>query len=94
MELTIRRMLYEFHRSQNAKRPGTVHATYLVYGTKKALVVQSPHQNGSDGDIEMSSSAPEVESLAEVVPTSTLSLIPEEQLKGAYPAPTTLQRPS
>ena len=74
-------MLYEFHRSQNAKRPGAVHATYLVYGTKTAADGPSA-RNGSDGDVEMASSAPEVESLAEVVPTSTLSLVPEEQLKG------------
>ncbi|KAF4610413.1 hypothetical protein G7Y89_g15704 [Cudoniella acicularis] len=28
-------MLYEFHKQQNAKKPGTVHATYLVGGTKR-----------------------------------------------------------
>ena len=71
-------MLYEFHRSQNAKRPGAVHATYLVYGTKSTN--DGPRSSG-DGDIEMSSSAPEAESL-EVVPTFALSLIPEEALHG------------
>ena len=75
-------MLYEFHRSQNAKRLGAVHATYLVYGTKKAANAPSESQNGADGDIEMSSSAVEVDSLDEVVPASVLSLVPEEQLKG------------
>ena len=73
-------MLYEFHRSQNAKRPGAVHATYLVYGTKTAT--GGPSAQNGDGDVEMASSAPDVESLAEVVPTSTLALVPEEQLKG------------
>ncbi|KAK4103514.1 hypothetical protein N658DRAFT_420672 [Parathielavia hyrcaniae] len=72
---TAKQMLYEFHRSQNAKRPGAVHATYLVYGTKRAGT------RSTDGDIDMSSSAPEVESLTEDVPTSTLSLVPEERLK-------------
>ena len=75
-------MLYEFHRSQNAKRPGAVHATYLVYGTKKATNPPSESQDAGDGDIEMSSSAMDTDSLSEVVPTSILSLVPEEQLKG------------
>lgn len=75
-------MLYEFHRNQNAKRPGAVHATYLIYGSKKAPDTASAPQRGNDGDIEMTSSAPETEPLDEVVPTLTLSLVPEEQLKG------------
>lgn len=75
-------MLYEFHRNQNAKRPGAVHATYLVYGTKKAADERSAARNGADGDIEMTSSMPEVESLSDLVPTFTLSLVPEEQLNG------------
>ncbi|KAF7860420.1 hypothetical protein EAF04_008546 [Stromatinia cepivora] len=28
-------MLFEFHRVQNAKKPGTIHATYLIAGTKR-----------------------------------------------------------
>ncbi|CAG8979001.1 hypothetical protein HYALB_00009903 [Hymenoscyphus albidus] len=28
-------MLYDFHKSQNQKKPGSVHATYLVSGTKR-----------------------------------------------------------
>jgi DNA polymerase delta subunit 3 len=76
-------MLFEFHRSQNAKRPGAVHATYLVYGTKNA---SDAPRNSDDGDVEMSSSAPEVESLTDVVPTFTLSLIPEERLTGEWQA--------
>jgi hypothetical protein len=81
-ELTRFRMLYEFHRSQNAKRAGAVHATYLVYGTRTASDGSSASQNGTDRDVEMANSPPEAESLVEVVPTFTMSLIPEEQLKG------------
>lgn len=33
--LTIARMLYDFHKKQNQKKPGTVHATYLISGTKR-----------------------------------------------------------
>lgn len=28
-------MLFEFHRVQNGKKPGTIHATYLIAGTKR-----------------------------------------------------------
>lgn len=72
-------MLYEFHKIENGKKPGRVHATYLVYGIKKA----ETSQNGTDGDVQMTSSMPEVESLNEQVPTFTLTLIQEENLKGA-----------
>lgn len=72
-------MLYECHRSQNAKRAGAVHATYLIFGTKKAT-----HENGSDGDIDMTNSASQHDSFTEAVPTSTLSLVPEERLEGVY----------
>lgn len=63
-----------------------MHATYLVYGTKAA---ESPStvQNGSDGDIEMTCSAPEAESVGDTVRTFTVSLVPEERLKG-QPTPT------
>jgi DNA polymerase delta subunit 3 len=30
-----KRMLYDFHTHENAKRPGSVHATYLLAGYKK-----------------------------------------------------------
>jgi DNA polymerase delta subunit 3 len=36
-------MLYEFHQNQNAQKPGTVHATYLLAGTKSKEI------NGTDG---------------------------------------------
>ena len=71
-------MLYEFHQSQNKNRPGSVYATYLVYGTLK------PEQLQGDGDIEMTSSMPESEAepLSEQVYTSTLTLAPEDKLQG------------
>ncbi|KAK3306930.1 DNA polymerase subunit Cdc27 [Chaetomium strumarium] len=78
---TAKQMLYDFHRSQNAKRPGAVHATYLVYGTKIAAHGPPAAQNGSDGDVEMASSPRDAKMLTEAVPTSTLSLVPEERLK-------------
>jgi DNA polymerase delta subunit 3 len=71
------RMLYDFHEWQNNMRPGTVHATYLLYGTRTA---EKLHQ---DGDVEMTSSAPEhAEPLSEDVTTYTLSVVQEARLEG------------
>jgi len=75
-------MLFEFHRSQNAKCPNTVHATYLVYGRKKGHAQQPSALKNGDSDIEMTSSAPEAESISEAVPAYSLSLIPEDRLNG------------
>lgn len=80
MTLTASRMLYDFHKSQNARKPNSVHATYLVYGTKRAEEPNQPVQG--DGDVEMTSSIPEVESIPEQVPTFTLSLVTEKKLQG------------
>ncbi|KAI4155115.1 MAG: hypothetical protein LQ340_001213 [Diploschistes diacapsis] len=51
-------MLYEFHRQQNSKKPGSVHATYLLTGTQ-IVTSSSDAMNGvadGDGDITMQSS--------------------------------------
>lgn len=75
-------MLFEFHKSQNARKLGSVHATYLVYGTKST---EEPGlQVQADGDVEMSSSMPE--SVPEQIPILTLSLVEEGQLKGVVAA--------
>ena len=85
-------MLYEFHRKQNAK-PGTVHATYLVTGTKQQEL--PPHPNGilsqNDKDTVMQSSpplpgssAPKSEDDAEgPMPVRTVMLVKEEHLEQA-----------
>ncbi|KAK3390860.1 DNA polymerase subunit Cdc27 [Podospora didyma] len=78
-----KQMLYDFHRTQNARRVESVHATYLVYGVKKAEDGTSQSRNGINDDVDMTSSMPEVDSLGEVVPTLTLSLIQEERLRDA-----------
>ncbi|KAI0173275.1 DNA polymerase subunit Cdc27 [Hypoxylon sp. FL1284] len=75
---TAKEMLYDFHKWQNDKRPGTLHATYLVYGTK-GRAEKSAEQ---DGDVEMADSRPGA-SFSDEVPTYTLSLIREAQLQAA-----------
>ncbi|KAK2034547.1 hypothetical protein LX32DRAFT_634368 [Colletotrichum zoysiae] len=72
---TAKGMLYEFHRSQNGMRPGTIHATYLVYGIQKTAKVLE------DDDVEMTSSPPDVEPLFDEVVTRSLALVPGDRLK-------------
>lgn len=69
-------MLFDFHKYQNELRASSIHATYLIYGIRSS---DNPH---GDGDVEMSSSMPEQESLSDDVQTTTLSLVREEDLKG------------
>ncbi|KAM0401554.1 hypothetical protein ACHAQC_002245 [Fusarium culmorum] len=73
---TAKEMLYDFHNYQNAQKSNSVHATYLVYGTKNVDNEQS------DGDVEMSSSIPEQDE----TPVSTLTLVREEELSGILAA--------
>ncbi|KAK6088453.1 DNA polymerase delta subunit 3 [Seiridium cupressi] len=69
-------MLYDFHKWQNDKRPGMIHATYLVYGTRKKLAE-------ADGDVEMADSQSESGvPFSDEVPISTLMLARGEQLQG------------
>lgn len=79
-------MLYDFHKWQNNKGPGSVRATYLVYGTKKED--EAKPQVQADGDVEMTSSMPEAESLADVAPVYSLSIVREGQLQGITRHPT------
>lgn len=75
-------MLYDFHKWQTGKRPGSVHATYLVYGTKKEQQAISQPQPSQDQDVDMMSSLPQPEEEDDVVAVHTLSLVPEDELKG------------
>lgn len=62
-------------------RPGSVHATYLLYGIKKV------EKGQEDADVEMTSSAPEAEPLSEEVQTFTLTLVQEARLESMTRAP-------
>ncbi|KAJ2966524.1 hypothetical protein NUW58_g10643 [Xylaria curta] len=70
-------MLYDFHKSQNDKRPGTLHATYIIYGVKSRPAQQ-------DGDVEMTDSqmSEDIDApYSDLVPTYSLSLVSQEQLQ-------------
>ena len=80
-------MLFEFHRQQNGKRPGSVSATYLVTGFQTVTPPAAP--NGladGDGDIPMPSSpylsspAPPQASQEEPVRQRVITLAKEDHL--------------
>jgi DNA polymerase delta subunit 3 len=86
-------MLFEFHRKQNAKRPGSVHATYLITGTCLPLKAQqsdnAASQDSEDAVMQSSrpipdSSAPQAtEDDAEPTPARSILLVKEEHLQQA-----------
>jgi hypothetical protein len=85
--LIMNRMLYEFHRQQNAKKPGTVHATYLISGTKQVEDAEAMNGTKKDGEDEymqsspfMSSSMPQPDQGTGESSTLTISLTREEDL--------------
>ncbi|RKF62915.1 hypothetical protein OnM2_029028 [Erysiphe neolycopersici] len=82
-------MLFDFHRQQNAKKPGTIHATYLIIGTRQ-VEEKSKVSNGADIGITedgymqsspftcspLSSSDESVE-----IPVQTITLVREADLE-------------
>jgi DNA polymerase delta subunit 3 len=86
-------MLFEFHQKQNAKKPGSIHATYLITGTRlPPKPQQSNHAESQDSkDAVMQSSPPIPNSSApqapeddlEPVPVRSILLVKEEHLQKA-----------
>ncbi|KAF2473939.1 uncharacterized protein BDR25DRAFT_332677 [Lindgomyces ingoldianus] len=82
-----KQMLYEFHSQQNAKKPKSVHATYVLAGKKRA----PEHTNGvhtQDGEDSFMHSSPYMSSMPEqeptveeLVPHTSIVLVPEEGLE-------------
>lgn len=87
--LTHVRMLFDFHQKQNARKANSIHATYLISGTKRS----ADDTNGTNGrngeDISMRSSpfmssmpeAEDAELEEESVKESILLLVREEELE-------------
>jgi DNA polymerase delta subunit 3 len=77
-------MLFDFHQKQNEKKANSVHATYLLTGTKRG----PKPTNGTDVPMPSSpfmSSMPEPEATAEEpIKTTTILLVREEELQGAW----------
>ena len=89
-------MLYDFHRIQNSRRPGAIHATYLLVGQRKPDTTKPTNgvqSQGQDSDMAnssfLSSSMPEPEYPKTVVPITSIILVCEEELEGMLVLKTT-----
>lgn len=83
--LTHSRMLFDFHQKQNAKKPHSIHATYLISGTKRVAGETNGANGRSDEDVSMRSSPfmssmPPSEEHEEPIKKSTILLVREEEL--------------
>jgi DNA polymerase delta subunit 3 len=92
-------MLFDFHQKQNAKKPSSVHATYLITGRRRTAEDANSTNviNGRDGgDINMRSSpfmssVPQTDDdededdveAEEPVKETTILLVREEELQSA-----------
>jgi DNA polymerase delta subunit 3 len=84
------RMLYDFHRHQNAKKPGTIHATYLLSGTKRPedpiALNGEAKKDGEDDYMQSSpfigSSMPQPEDGTGESSVLSITLVREEDLEG------------
>lgn len=86
----IFRLLFQFHKQQNSKKPGSVHAVYLVTGYVYPLTPTSSAQyeqaDGEDAHMQsspfMSSSMPQQDEEEEQLAVKTITLCREEDLEG------------
>ena len=85
-------MLFEFHRQQNAKKPKSVFATYLVTGIQEIDASELPVKAiDGDGDVPMQSSpymsspAPPQSLQEEPLKQRVITLVKEEHLDGEMP---------
>lgn len=83
-------MLFEFHRQQNGKKPGSVHATYLLSGTKRKEEAPTPtnsevKKDGEDDYMQSSpfvgSSMPQLEEDTGESSVLSITLVKEEDLE-------------
>jgi DNA polymerase delta subunit 3 len=85
-------MLFEFHRQQNVKKPGTVYATYLVAGIKckpdPTTINGNALKDGEDEHMQSSpfrsSPVPNLEETVEDSPVLSITLVREENLEGMF----------
>lgn len=82
-------MLYDFHHGQNARKPGSVHATYIVDGKPRKLQevgLNEDSRNGEDEHMQsspfMSSSMPQEGAEEDTLPVRKITLAREEDLEG------------
>lgn len=86
-------MLYEFHKTQNSKKPNSLHATYLLTGRRlvqqdQSQVSDEQQMDGEDSHMRSSplpaSSAPETQESGqpEFSSMKVVMLVKQEELEG------------
>ncbi|KAI9037844.1 uncharacterized protein KD926_011547 [Aspergillus affinis] len=88
-----KQMLYDFHHSENTKKPNSVNATYLLTGIQKPPIpptTNGAHANGDDNEDDVMASSPYLpssmlnqDSIADDVATVSVILAREEDLEDA-----------
>ncbi|KAL8709946.1 MAG: hypothetical protein Q9220_005396 [cf. Caloplaca sp. 1 TL-2023] len=89
-------MLFQFHKEQNSKKPGSVKAVYVVSGMTTAVTrgVSTQGSQAPDGDAYMrsspplSSSMPQPDDDEEPLAVRSITICREEDLDGPRPVPT------
>lgn len=82
------RMLYDFHRSENAKKAQSVNATYVITGVQKPPEKPATNGHAKDGEDEVMQSSPFMSSMPqpevaeEEIRTTSMILVREEDLEG------------
>ena len=86
---SIIRMLYEFYSGQNAKKPRSIYATFIVEGILKATkesIVNGHQREDEDvhpqGSAYKSSSMPQGEDSRDDIVFQTITMAREEHLEG------------
>ena len=88
-------MLHDFHHNQTSKKPGSVHATYLMSGTVIPVAVPSndsqPREDGEDAHMQsspfVSSQMRPDEDTNIPPPVKLITLVREEDLEGIVGLP-------
>ncbi|KAL1875971.1 CDC27 protein [Paecilomyces lecythidis] len=82
-------MLYDFHRSENAKKPQSVNATYVITGVQKLPEKPATNGHAKDGEDDVMQSSPFMSSMPqpqeaeEEIRTTSMILAREEDLEDA-----------
>lgn len=83
-------MLFDFHRTENAKKPNSVSATYLISGVQspqRKLATNGVCRDGEDVAMQSSpymSSLPQPDETERPIRTTSFVLAREEDLDGWY----------
>lgn len=85
------RMLFDFHKSENEKKPNSVSATYLINGFQTPQKIPTANGESNDGEDTVMRSSPYMSSMPQPdekersMRTTSFVLAREEDLDGEYP---------